>query len=98
MMAEQMSNFGFSKTFLRLHFVLQYAVQALAQLVIVIWSSLRFGIQGDKVAEGDLWVSVVGTIDVAITIMLVADLLSHLTDSAQVYWLDWYDINTHEYT
>lgn len=90
LMAEQMSSFGFTKTFLRLHFVLQYSVLALAQFVVVVWSLIRFGIQGAKHAEGDLWISVVGTIDVAITILLVADLLSHLADNANVYWRDWY--------
>ena len=50
---------------------------------------MEFGIQGVKHAEGDLWLSVVGTVDVAITILLVADLLAHLADNANVYWRDW---------
>ena len=90
LMAEQMNTLGFTKPFLRLHFIIQYGFQALVQFAIVVWSFVRYAIQGIKHDDGGLWESVVAIIDVAITILLVTDLLAHLADNASVYWRDWY--------
>jgi hypothetical protein len=89
LIAERLSGLGFSKAFLRLHFVVLYGVQALAQMAVVIWSAVRFGLNRQQTASTDLWVSAVATIDVIITVLLVVDLIAHLADNAKVYWADW---------
>jgi serine/threonine protein phosphatase PrpC len=90
LLAERLSSLGFSRAFLRLHFVVLYAVQALAQMFVVIWSAVRYGFNRHNPSPGDdLWVSAVATIDVIITVLLVVDLIAHLADNAKVYWADW---------
>jgi len=63
-------------------------VQILAQLGIVVWSVILYGLRKGA-ASNPVWLAVVATVDVAITLLLVIDLVAHLTDNAAVYWKDW---------
>jgi hypothetical protein len=88
MVTRHIQGLGFSNVFLKLHFMMLYTVQILAQLGIVVWSVILYGLRKGA-ASNPVWLAVVATVDVAITLLLVIDLVAHLTDNAAVYWKDW---------
>jgi hypothetical protein len=87
LMDKQVQNLGFSKTFLRLHFLILYVVQMAVQFGIVIWSVVNLG--GGNVVLGASQTAAITTIDITITVLLVVDLFSHLADDAKIFWRDW---------
>jgi hypothetical protein len=68
--------------------MMSYAMQALVQLGVVIWSVAIYTSHGQDAVTRN-WFTVVMTIDGTITILLVVDLLAHLMDQPKVYFADW---------
>jgi hypothetical protein len=68
--------------------MMSYAMQALVQLGVVIWSIAIYTSHGEDAVTSN-WFTVVMTIDGTITILLVVDVLAHLMDQPKVYFADW---------
>lgn len=88
LLSMHIEHLGYSPSFLGLHFLISYAVQALAQLGIVCWSAWAYATDNQK-ATSATWLASIITIDIIITIFLVLDLMAHAADTSNAYWEDW---------
>ena len=81
LLENHVEHLGYSQSFLGLHFMISYAVQALVQLAIVGWSVYEYASGNSTNVSAPLLAAVL-TVDIIITVFLVVDLMAHVADSS----------------